>query len=843
MKRPLLNISILFVVAVYFFLLIFPPETAVADPGGSKISFTGKIYQKEYKLNSRGQISQILYLQSVEDKELKVQCYLDTTEDILAKKISSIGSYVEVEGTYWPFSNATNPGEFDSLEYYRILKISYRIQKAHITASGGKADLYRESLWKLRCRLEKVLDNCLEYRDAAIMKAVLLGDKAFMDDETNELYKKSGIIHILAVSGLHISIIGMGIYKLLRKLGVHKSAAFVISVFIMWSYGVMCGMSPSAYRAIVMFAINIFSHMLNRTYDMMTAMAVPGVLLALDNPLYLHHSGFLMSFGAVCALGYVLPALQSDVVTVFDHVYIIEKNAVVTWTVRLMRIVIRSLTGSVAILLVTLPVYMDYYYSVPIYASALNIIVLPLMPVLMIAGILCILLGLIWEVAGLLPGFVIHLILKFYECSCKGTGRLPGGTAYVGHAELWQVVIYLLLIAAYVILHDVHITQRLFALHNKMIKMKYRNCKETELFVIRSALIIAGLIIIFYRPSYGLKISLLDVGQGDGIVIESGREAYLIDGGSTSKKEVGKYQLKPFLAYEGIGHLNAVILTHEDEDHMSGMMELMEDTVNDGIRIDNLILPDISDKAKKENYRKLEQAAALYHIPVSYISREDTIKTGNKDLSITCLGPVRDMYTDEPNAYSTILYVKYRSFTALLTGDVEGQGQENLTEYIKESSLGQEELTEYNREGSLGQEGLTEYNRESSLGQEELTEYNRESCLGQDWSLTAASRASDAEISDIHSLPAQVTLLKVAHHGSRYTTDQEFLDLVDPQIAIISCGKNNTYGHPHQEVLDRLDSIGSKIYRTDQQGCITITIDRSDSNRVTCKTFITQNTK
>jgi competence protein ComEC len=433
----------------------------------------------------------------------------------------------------------------------------------------------------------------------------------------------------------------------------------------------------------------------------------------------------------------------------------------------------------------------------------------------MIAGILCILLGLIWEVAGLLPGFVIHLILKFYECSCKGTGRLPGGTAYVGHAELWQVVIYLLLIAAYVILHDVHITQRLFALHNKMIKMKYRNCKETELFVIRSVLIIAGLIIIFYRPSYGLKISFLDVGQGDGIVIESGREAYLIDGGSTSKKEVGKYQLKPFLAYEGIGHLNAVILTHEDEDHMSGMMELMEDTVNDGIRIDNLILPDISDKAKKENYRKLEQAAALYHIPVSYISREDTIKTGNKELSITCLGPVRDMCTDEPNAYSTILYVKYRSFTALLTGDVEGQGQENLTEYIKESSL----------------------------GQEELTEYNRESCLGQDWSLTAASRASDAEKSDIHSLPAQVTLLKVAHHGSRYTTDQEFLDLVDPQIAIISCGKNNTYGHPHQEVLDRLDSIGSKIYRTDQQGCITITIDRSDSNRVKCKTFITQNTK
>ncbi len=753
MKRPLLCVSLMFVVAVYFSLLIWPISADAKAEDGSAIQFTGKIYQKEYKLNSKGQISQILYLEALEDSSVKVQCYLATDGDVLRSDKAPIGGIVRVNGTVRLFNTATNPGEFDSQQYYQTLKISYRLQKAQLIAYGGKKDVYRESLWKLRYRFEDILDKTLSYSDAAIMKGILLGDKAFMDGEQSDLYKRSGIIHILAVSGLHISIIGMGLYKLLRKVSLHKVLAVTIAVFTMWSYGEMCGMSPSAYRAIFMFSLNIFSHIINRTYDMLTAMAIAGVLLVIENPLYLHHSGFMMSFGAVMAIGFVVPVLQKDVEKGLERIMICEKNRLVTISVRIVRSIIVGITGSIGILLFTLPVYMNYYYTLPVYGPVLNIIVLPLMPVLMIAGILCMLLGLINIYVARVPGLLIHLVLKLFEYSCRGSGKAPGGTLYLGHAELWQVVIYLITFGIFIWL--------------------FWQKKLRHNMLLRYGTLLIGLMALCYRHSYDLKLTFLDVGQGDGIVISCGKEAYLIDGGSTTKNEVGKYQIKPYLCYEGIGSLKAVILTHEDEDHMSGMLELIEETTEDGIKIQNLILPDIDKSSRKENYQKLLAKAKQYQIPVSYISRGMVLGTGDRNLKISCLGPVKGMKTDEPNEYSTILYIKYQDFSALLSGDVEGAGQRMLVSYI---------------------ENLQRYNG------------NYES----------------VDVPDFEN----ITLLKVAHHGSRYTTDEKFLSLINPKVAIISCGKGNTYGHPHKELLERLEKYQASIYITKDSGAITVICDK-----------------
>ncbi len=260
----------------------------------------------------------------------------------------------------------------------------------------------------------------------------------------------------------------------------------------------------------------------------------------------------------------------------------------------------------------------------------------------------------------------------------------------------------------------------------------------------------------------------------------------MIDGGSTSKKDVAKYQLVPFLSYEGIGALDAVILTHEDEDHMSGILELMGmmEERRSNIRIRNLILPDIGEASKGDNYRMLEAKAAGLEIPTSYVKQGDEINLDaigksfnpfsingraagtapdSKDLRIKCIGPVPKMVTDEPNAYSTILLLKCGDFSGLFTGDVEGTGQDNLKDYI---------------------------------------------------------RSNPDEFKNL-------TLLKVAHHGSGYTTDEEFLELTRPQISLISCGVDNRYGHPHKELVERLENIGTGIYRTDKSGAITLELRHS----------------
>jgi competence protein ComEC len=238
----------------------------------------------------------------------------------------------------------------------------------------------------------------------------------------------------------------------------------------------------------------------------------------------------------------------------------------------------------------------------------------------------------------------------------------------------------------------------------------------------------------------------------------------LIDGGSTSKNNVGRYQIIPFLKYKGIGKLDAVILTHEDKDHMSGILEVMDDMERGGISIGGLILPEVGESSRGENYHLLEKRASELGIAVSYINLGESFNLGNA--SFTCLNPELGMVTEEANAYSTVLYMKYGKFTALFTGDMEKEGLDHVKNVLK------------------------------------------------------ASQDSPTDI-----CPGDITLLKVAHHGSRYTTDEEFLSLTHPSIALISCGRDNSYGHPHQELLRRLNQINAKLYRTDTSGEITVTYE------------------
>ncbi|MBQ8029941.1 MAG: ComEC/Rec2 family competence protein, partial [Butyrivibrio sp.] len=332
MKRPLCLLAILVTVAA-FFLNVFKYSSVIAENGPSDKSYmelVGKVHNKELKKDLSGNDISVIYLiptgQENRDFEM-VQCYLDPSMSLAP----SIGEYVRVCGKVKTFSRPTNPGEFDSYLYYSTLKISYRLTGTTILETGGKKSLYKESLYQVKIFFERALDKILSEKDSSIMKAMLLGDRAFIDEETKDMYKNSGIMHTLAVSGLHISIIGMGLYRLLKALmeallgfvrlklplgkrtmlsGVFwKGLPTGIAILVMYSYGIMCGMGSSSFRAICMFIIRLLAPMAGRTYDVLSALSVAAILLLLDQPLYLYNSGFLFSFGAVVGLTVIKPAL------------------------------------------------------------------------------------------------------------------------------------------------------------------------------------------------------------------------------------------------------------------------------------------------------------------------------------------------------------------------------------------------------------------------------------------------------------------------------------------------------------------------------------------------------
>ncbi len=821
MKRPLCLMAILLTAAVYLYLEFFSSVNEginKPDHAGESISVVGRVMSKEFKKSFSGEYLPVIYIIPIGEANKgpwQVQCYLSSSD----RGLPSIGQTVEVSGKVSVFPSPTNPGEFDSRLYYSTLKIAYRLNDAVIQRQDEREDSYRESLFKLRIFFEGALDKCLDEEDSSVMKAMLLGDKAFMDEEIKDMYKSSGIMHILAVSGLHISVIGMGIYELLRRLNWSVMGALdrvtgaesrlmlkietvvpsVTAAAFMYSYGEMCGMGSSSFRAICMFALRIAAPVFGRTYDILSALALSEILLLLDQPLYLFNSGFLFSFAAVIGVAVISPVLGVPSVTE----YLIDRGLLDPGqfgdsSIRRMRFVddtitpvqkglskiILGLRSGASIMLATLPVYGLYYYTYPVHSLLLNLFVIPLMGGLMVMGIAAMSAGSlsvlvsafmgIAEISGFLENFSrfiglpVHIILKFYRLLCSSTFLTRKMTWYMGHANKWQVFAYLILLAGFVLIS-----------RKKSFFIGKMNPEPAKLLIL-----FAAVFILSFHISPQLEIDMIDVGQGDGIVISCGGKNVLIDGGSSSKKNVGKYQIVPFLKYKGIGTLDAVILTHEDEDHLSGIRDIFDDMEKGGISVGKLILPEVDPSCRGENYRELEARAKELKVPSLYINTGESFGIGEAEF--TCINPALNMMVQGPNEYSTVLFMKYGRFTALFTGDVEGEGLENVKKQLKEV------LKKGSYRSGVGGSGATDEAIENSF---------------------------------------DITLLKVAHHGSRYTTDEEFLKLIKPQIALISCGRDNSYGHPHEELLQRLEAVGSRVYRTDNSGAITVEI-RNEKVRI-----------
>ena len=286
--------------------------------------------------------------------------------------------------------------------------------------------------------------------------------------------------------------------------------------------------------------------------------------------------------------------------------------------------------------------------------------------------------------------------------------------------------------------------------------------------ILRWGMALAAVFMLMLPTKTGMTITFLDVGQGECICIKNGYgRHYLVDGGSSSVSGVGEYRIIPFLKFQGISRLEAVFITHPDEDHCNGIKELIQTGALQGIQIKNLVLPDIAQTAKEEAYLELERLAAKHDIPVAYISRGQ--KIADNQLAITCLHPTHTYVSQNSNEYSTVLTLTVNNFTTMLTGDIEGEGEQMLTQFL----------------------------------QKEKT--------------------------------PPITILKVAHHGSKYSTDKEFLEIISPRVALISAGEDNPYGHPHSELIDRLNQTDCQIYQTNQTGAITV---HYKDGKITIKSFL-----
>lgn len=659
------------------------------------------------------------------------------------------------------FEPARNAGEFDYRLYYRSRHICCRMSAKKAEITDRSADPLKAAAYSFRERAREALKQFCTEKDAGLLSAVLLGDKTQMDEEINDLYQKNGIAHLLAVSGLHVSLIGMGLYRLLRRLGLGFGWAGVWSGGLLFLYGTMTGFGPSVFRACLMLACSFAASYLGRTYDLLSAMSLAAICLSLENPFVIFTGAFQLSFGAVFAIGWAGKELSDGL------------ECKKEWE--------NALSVSLAIQLVTGPIVLYHFFEYPLYGIFLNFLVIPLMTYVVGAGIAGLLMGMAGisllaaaAGAGTLSGAAAavghllelgaegsmgtcHYIFAWYEMLCRLTKRLPGSSLILGRPESWKLAAYYGILAVLLLFLGSRGRKRAetgertkageMMEKDREAAAKGRFMDRIKIWGCLSSLIV----FLLYRSVSGLRIDFIDVGQGDGILLETKKQVILVDGGSTQLKKLGEQRLEPLLKSRGIRKIDMAFVSHGDQDHISGLMWLLEEDT--GIEIGRLFLP-LPGKGE-EIYEKLESAAARKGVKADYICAGDLIQSGK--LSLSCLYPYRDTLSSDRNGHSEVLLAEYRDFSMLLMGD-------------------------------LGTEG-------------------------------------EAEIAEVWDEKKQVQILKAGHHGSSTSSSELFLDTVRPQIAVLSYGKDNSYGHPHPEVIERLEERGIASWATEEQGMITVRTD------------------
>ena len=557
------------------------------------------------------------------------------------------GERIEVYGKISPVEAPRNEGVFDFRLYYRTISVHGSMYGTSFRVIGGEPKPFARGLQELRLRMGDILDQLLPPQDAGIYRALLTGDKSAMDEDIRSLYQENGIAHILAVSGLHLSILGLGVYELLRRFGRSKAASGSVAALLIISYGILTGCSGSALRAVLMLLLRFLAAAVGRSYDMLTAMAAAALFLLWKEPFMLFSAGFQLSFLAVLAIGlrHALPAPKHPL--------------------------LEGLWLSFYLQLLTLPVILFHYFRFPLYGIFLNLIVLPLMGCVIYSGVFGVgLFGLSEKLATIAVGGG-HWILRLYTLLCTHCAALPYSSLLLGRPSMQSILLYYTALG--------FVTWALAERHAAE-RSGLAACR-LPLPCIVLPLLLSMLCLPAKQPQ-GLEITALDVGQGDGFILRNQGLVMSVDGGSTSDQSLGENVLVPYLESQGIEHIDLALITHCDADHYSGIQYLLEEEPK--MSIGELLLPRVA--MQDARYDALRDAAAARDVRIRYFGQGDCIDLG--EVEIRGYYPAGTERLEAANDHSIGMLLRASDFQMLFTGDMDEDCERQMLAALWEANAG-----------------------------------------------------------------------------------------------------------------------------------------------------------
>ena len=713
---------------IYFFFFILgnilitiqlQPSSKVLDTLAEQkqsVVVEGTVINVSYTTSKRQKITVqtncITWEKGKETDDFKILAVLEKYETV------SIWDTVKLEGEILSLEKNTTEGGYDERLYLGTRGYDYKIYPDKTTVTGQNKTPILSHIYQLKESVKTVYDTVLPQEKSSILKAMVTGDKDDIDAITKQRYTTAGITHILAISGLHVSIISMYLFYALEKLLLwNKRKSFIILFFCLVFYLFFAGFSPSSVRAVIMISVGLIGNLIYYEGDSLNNVAIAAICILLIQPLYLWDIGFQLSF--ITITGILLGANM------------LKNNPLPTYIKNSFGICIIASA-------VSFPITAYHFYSISLIGILVNIVVLPLTGILLAMGMIVGIIGLVSIPIATFFSGTVYYILDFYEKICILAESVPYGYVLWGQPSVIIVVLcYILFLAVY------------FYNRNKVY------CK----YIIISLEMI--LLCIIFGNKYFFqkdKITFLDVGQGDSTIIQTyDGYTYVVDTGGTFQTPLGRntgtYDVLPYLQKEGISKIDGLFITHMDKDHCLGAIELFDQIEIGGIYISNYAFE------KTPLSETFFKNANKYHIPIYTIETRENAQLG-QNMFLEVIYPYEKMifFDADDNHGSLVLHITSGNTSFLLTGDA----------------------------GAIDEKIIL-----------------------------------DHQSDDIKS-----TILKVGHHGSKYSTTKSFLEAIQPEIAILSYGKDNVYGHPHTETIQRLQEQNIILYETAKQGTITILIGK-----------------
>ena len=611
------------------------------------LTIIGTVLEKEYYSNQE-KISLKIKVNQIEKNDgdgIKAQGLL-LVNTYLENCPYEYGDILKIKGKLEKPVKQKNFGEFNYELYLARGKIFTYLniwQERNIWKIGEDNSNYLSSFsLSARDKIKEVTKQILPQPYNYLLIGMLLGEKGFIPPDLKEVFAEAGIMHILAVSGLHVGIIAFALAALLNMLRLPKKLKLFTLVLILLIYASITGYRPSVLRATIMFIMLIGGKLINRDRNLNISLFFAAFLILLLNPLTLYDAGFLLSFIVTFFIINLSPILQ--------ELY----SKIIVW-------IKTPLAISTAAWIGIFPLSAYYFNKVSIISIVSNIFIIPLTGIAVILGFVTFFIGLLSiPLAGVIAN-INYLVLYLITLAAKSFSLLPFAFAYVAQPSIVMIVLYYLTV--------------FFIIEIFYKKNLSPETKKRAVFITLSVILLIIIVQVFYLPD-NLKVNFINVGEGDCILIEAPNKInILIDGGGTpqSNFDVGGKTVIPYLRRKGIDTINLLVLTHPHLDHLEGLLPVIKEFKVDMV-LDSGLISDLQEY--KEFISTIQEKGIPYHLAKA---GDNFIFSNN--LEIFLLNPLynADFYNDSDfNNASIVIKLFYKNTDFLFTGDIEEATEKKL---------------------------------------------------------------------------------------------------------------------------------------------------------------------